>query len=156
MRVKILWLGKTKNTSIRALTSDYLERIGHVVPCEIVEARDPAKARHIREGDRIAAEAAELSRNIPGSSLVVALDESGKQLTSLEFARWFENEQNRGTREVLFVIGGAEGLSPQITRGAGLVLSLGKMTWTHEMCRALLLEQVYRAFSILKNLPYHK
>ncbi len=156
MRIKILWLGKTKNPSIRMLASDYLERIRRFVSCEVMEARDLAGAKNLREADRMNAEASELMRHVTGAPLIVALDVCGKELTSDDFAGWFRAEQNRGTKEAVFVIGGADGLSETITRKAGLRLSLGRMTWTHEMCRVLLLEQIYRAFSILNNIPYHK
>jgi 23S rRNA (pseudouridine1915-N3)-methyltransferase len=156
MRIKFLWLGKTKSPSIRSLLSDYEDRTQHLVTCEILEGRDLSKARQLREVDRIAAEGDELMRFISGTPRLVALDERGREFSSAEFARWFENEQNRGTKEIVFIIGGADGLSPEISRKADMILSLGRMTWTHDMCRVLLLEQVYRAFSILKNIPYHK
>jgi len=156
MRIKILWLGKTKDPSIRSLAADYLERIRRFVPCELLEVRDPAKAKNLRPSDRIEAEASEFLHHVAGAPLIVALDERGKELASEEFARWLEAEQNRGTKEIAFIIGGADGLGAAIAARAGLVLSLGKMTWTHEMCRVLLLEQTYRALSILKKTPYHR
>jgi 23S rRNA (pseudouridine1915-N3)-methyltransferase len=156
MHIKFLWVGKTKNLSIRSLLSDYLERIRHLVPCEVVETRDLTKRRSLRPAELIAGEGEELLRFVPESGRLVALDETGKQFMSQDFARWLESEQNAGTRAVTFVIGGPEGLSPVVSRRAHLILSLGKMTWTHEMCRALLLEQVYRALCIIRNLPYHK
>jgi len=84
------------------------------------------------------------------------LDETGTQFTSPDFARWLESQQNRGIRMIAFVIGGSEGLSRTISSRADLVLSMGKMTWTHEMCRALLLEQLYRAMCIQRRIPYHR
>ena len=81
---------------------------------------------------------------------------SGKTSTAVEFARWFESGQNRGTKGVEFVIGGPGGLSSSILGRAHLRLSLGKMTWTHEMSRVLLIEQIYRAQCIVKKIPYHK
>ena len=156
MHIKIIWLGKTKNLPIRTLTDDYLDRIRKLAPCEVLEVRDIAKARELRRADLIEAEGSEIARFIPKCGRIVVLDEMGKQLKSVEFANWFDNEQNQGTREVAFVIGGPEGLSPQVASRAHLKLSLGRMTWTHEMCRALLLEQIYRAFNIMRNIPYHK
>lgn len=156
MQVKILWVGKTKNAVLRSLLSDYLGRIRHLIPCEVIEARDLAKRQSIRAEDLVAAEGEELARFIPDNGRLVALDETGTQFNSRDFARWFESEQNRGARVITFVIGGAEGLSRTISGKAHLVLSLGKMTWTHEMCRILLLEQIYRAQCILRNIPYHK
>jgi 23S rRNA (pseudouridine1915-N3)-methyltransferase len=102
------------------------------------------------------AEGEELARYVPENGRLVALDEAGSQFTSRDFARWFESEHNTGARVITFVIGGPDGLSRTISNRANLVLSLGKMTWTHEMCRVLLLEQIYRALCIMRNIPYHK
>jgi 23S rRNA (pseudouridine1915-N3)-methyltransferase len=156
MQIKFLWVGKTKNSSIKSLLSGYLERIRHLVPCEVLETRDLSKHRSLRTAELVAGEGKELSRYVPEHGCLVALDETGTQFTSSEFARWLESEQDSGTRMITFVIGGPEGLSQIISGRAHLVLSMGKMTWTHEMCRVLLLEQVYRALCIMRKIPYHK
>jgi 23S rRNA (pseudouridine1915-N3)-methyltransferase len=156
MQIKLLWVGKTKNASIRSLVSDYLERISHWVSCEVVETRDLSKGRSLRVSDLIEGEGEEISRHIPKFGRIVALDETGTQFASGDFARWIESEQNSGTRSIAFIIGGPEGLSRSVTGRAHLVMSLGKMTWTHEMCRVLILEQVYRALCIMRKIPYHK
>ncbi len=156
MQIKFLWVGKTKNTFIRSLVSDYFERLRHLAPCEIIETRDLSKIRNLRPTELIAAEGKELARHIPEAGRLVALDERGRQFTSGDFARWLESEQNSGSRVITFVVGGPEGLSNDISDRAHLVLSMGKMTWTHEMCRVLLLEQIYRALCIIRRIPYHK
>jgi 23S rRNA (pseudouridine1915-N3)-methyltransferase len=156
MRIKFLWVGKTKNSFIRSLLADYLERICHFVPCEIVETRDISKIKTFRPSELVTAEGEGLSKQIPDSGRLIALDEKGTQYTSNDFAHWLESEQNSGARVITFVIGGAEGLSRNITSRAHMILSMGKMTWTHEMCRMLLLEQVYRALCIMRRIPYHK
>jgi 23S rRNA (pseudouridine1915-N3)-methyltransferase len=156
MQIKFLWVGKTKNATIRSLLSDYLERIRHLAPCEVIETRDLSKRRSLGAAELIEAEGEELAKHIPAYGRLVALDEMGSQFTSRDFARWLESEQNSGARVITFVIGGPEGLSRIISRKANTVLSLGKMTWTHEMCRVLLLEQIYRALCIMRNIPYHK
>jgi 23S rRNA (pseudouridine1915-N3)-methyltransferase len=156
MQIKFLWVGKTKNPSLKSLVADYMERIRHLVPCEVVEIRDSRKGRSQGPAELIAAEGSELARRLPESGRLVALDEAGTQFTSQGFARWLESEQKTGARVLLFVVGGAEGLSPMISRRANLILSMGKMTWTHEMCRVLLIEQVYRALCIARNIPYHR
>jgi 23S rRNA (pseudouridine1915-N3)-methyltransferase len=155
MHLRIIWVGKTRNSSIQALIADYLERLRHLTSCEIIETRDFSKGKDPGGARRLAAEAVEIKRNL-GAGRVVALDENGAQFTSGDFARWFEKELNQGTRELAFVLGGPLGMSPELGEHAHLQLSLGRMTWTHEMCRVLLLEQLYRAFSILRNIPYHK
>jgi 23S rRNA (pseudouridine1915-N3)-methyltransferase len=156
MQIKFLWIGKTKNSAIKSLVSDYLERIRHLVPCDVIEARDISKRLSLAAAGLIESEGEELSRHIPTGGRLIALDETGSQFTSRDFARWLQSEQNRGTRAITFVIGGPEGLSRMISARSSLILSLGKMTWTHEMCRVLLLEQLYRALCIIRNIPYHR
>jgi len=159
MKLKILWVGKTKSAPVKALVEDYLERIRRFAPCEVQETRDFSKGRSLRPADIVAAEGEEIARHLqksPASVRVVALDETGRQFPSEGFSRWLEDGRDAGIREVVFVIGGPEGLSRAVSGRAHLVLSLGKMTWTHEMCRALLLEQIYRALCIQHKIPYHK
>lgn len=156
MKVKVIWIGKTKSSPIRAMSADYLDRIRRMSPCEILEVRDPVKGRDPQSAERIKLEGEEIARWLPAVGFVVALDETGNQYTSEEFALRLETEQNNGTKEIVFVVGGPDGLSRDIAARARMVLSLGKMTWTHEMCRALLLEQIYRAFCIMRKIPYHK
>ena len=156
MQIKILWVGKTKNASIRNLFDDYLSRVRHMVSCEIVETRDFSKRRSLRGDKLLKSEAEEMARFLGDHSRIVALDEKGREFSSAEFARWLDAEQNRGTREIDFVIGGPEGLDSLIVARSHLRLSLGKMTWTHEMCRLLLIEQIYRALGMLRNIPYHR
>jgi 23S rRNA (pseudouridine1915-N3)-methyltransferase len=156
MRLRFLWIGKTKNADILNLIAEYEGRVRHFVPCDIVEARDLSRKRSPSAEARVSGEERELAKHLPAAGRVVALDEKGRQFSSESFSVWMESEMNRGSRSVTFVIGGPEGLSPEIIRNADMVLSLGKMTWTHEMCRVLLLEQVYRALCILRGIPYHR
>lgn len=127
-----------------------------MAPIETVELPDLSRRRGLKGAVLLAAEGAELARVIGRESRNVVLDERGRQFSSPEFARWFAAEQLRGTREVVFVIGGPEGVARALLEQAHLRLSLGRMTWPHELARVLLAEQIYRAWSILRNLPYHK
>lgn len=156
MRLRFLWIGKTKNTAILDLVADYEGRIRRFVPCDIIEARELSRKRSLSVEALVSGEAQELSKHLPAAGRVVALDEKGKQFSSEAFAAWIDSEMNRGSRSVTFVIGGPDGLSSSVIRDADLVLSMGRMTWTHEMCRVLLLEQVYRALCILRGIPYHR
>jgi 23S rRNA (pseudouridine1915-N3)-methyltransferase len=156
MRIRIFWIGKTQNAPIKSLISDYLDRLRHMAPVEIHEAPDFSKRRGLTGASLLAAERTEIDRFLAADSRKVVLDEQGAQLTSTEFARWIEAAQIQGVREVSFIIGGPAGLDPALREQAHFRLSLGRMTWTHEMARVLLLEQIYRAFSILRNIPYHK
>jgi len=156
MHLKFVWVGKTKNEPLRSLIADYLGRLGHFISCEVIEVPDMGKRRALHGEALLTAEGAEIRKVLDDRSLAAVLDENGRQFRSADFAAWFEAEQDRGRREIVFVIGGPEGISSEISGRAQLKLSLGRMTWTHEMCRVLLLEQVYRAFSILRKIPYHK
>jgi len=156
MRIKILWVGKTQSAPIRSLTLDYLGRLTHLASVEIVEVLDLSKRRGLKGAALLAAERMEVERALTSGCRKVVLDERGTQFTSPEFARWLEAEQVQGTREIAFIVGGPQGVDRALLEQAHLRLSLGKMTWTHEMARVLLLEQVYRALAILRNIPYHK
>ncbi len=156
MNIRIVWIGKTKSLPIRNLLEDYQDRLRHMVAIETVEGRDPAKTRGFKGSDLVAAEENEILKLLPGRGCLVVLDAAGTHFSSAEFARWLEGEQNRGTKEIAFVIGGPDGVGPGICERADLRLSLGEMTWTHEMCRVLLLEQIYRAYCILRKIPYHR
>lgn len=156
MQVRILWTGRTRSRPLELLCSEYLSRLQHTIPCSVDEVPDLSKRRNLRGKERQHAESEAIAKRLSEGARVVVLDERGAELTSQEFAAWFQKELNRGTRELAFVLGGPEGLSPSLKRRALLKLSLGRMTWPHEIARVLLLEQVYRAFSILRNSPYHR
>ena len=156
MQLVLLWVGKTRNPHLRSLCDDYLERTRRLVRCEVVEIRDPGKGRALKGPDLRNAEAREIAHRIREGSRVVVLEAGGREFTSVELSRWFEAERLHGTRELAFVVGGPEGLGDAVRARAFMAFSLGKMTWTHEMVRVLLLEQIYRAFAILGRIPYHK
>lgn len=144
MKLKIAWIGKTKAAAIQALTDEYLKRLKHYAEVE---------------GDSLRDESSLLKLCTPGARPVrhtlVLLDGRGKQLSSEEFAKWLGDYQDRSSSPLLFAIGAADGFSDEARRAAALVLSLGKMTLAHELARVVLLEQLYRAFTILKGHPYH-
>jgi len=156
MHIRILWIGKTRNPCLESLCTDYLNRIQRFVSCDVVEVPDLSRRRSLHGEELRSAESGEIERRVSEMARVVVLDAEGTELSSPDFAGWFQKERNRGTRDLVFVIGGPEGISGSIVDRADLRLSLGRMTWTHELARVLLLEQVYRAFSILQNTPYHK
>ena len=151
MLIRILWVGKTRDRAAANWIEEYRRRIARFCPIEIVEVRDAAgkgSGRAAREGKTLAA-------RIERRGLTVALDESGKEMTSAELARWLgKTLESRG--QITFLLGGPEGLEGGVAAAAGLTLSLSRMTFTHEMARVLLLEQLYRALSILQGTPYHR
>lgn len=150
MRFKFVWVGKTKDRNWLALQNEYLQRLSHFAKCEVVEVRDgtPPDAKAI-EGKRIV-------EKLNQSSFVCLLDVTGKGLSSTDLAQKVEGWQNAGHKEIAFVIGGADGVSRDVAVRANEVLSLSFLTFTHEMARVVLLEQVYRAFTIIKGFPYQK
>jgi 23S rRNA (pseudouridine1915-N3)-methyltransferase len=144
VKLKIAWIGKTKATAIQTLTDEYLKRLKQYAEVEGVSVKDEASLLKLCEpGAR------------PARHTLVLLDSRGKQLSSEEFAKWLGEYQDRSSLPLLFAIGAADGFSDEARRASTLVLSLGKMTLAHELARVVLLEQVYRAFTILKGHPYH-
>ena len=150
MKFKFVWVGKTRDKNYKALQEEYLRRLSHFVNTEIVEVRDAAESGGKEmEGQRI------LEKLNPMST-VCLLDVGGKTLSSEQLAAELEKWQNRGVKEVNFVIGGADGVSEKVAQKAGFRLSLSFMTFTHEMARVILLEQLYRSYTIIRGFPYQK
>jgi 23S rRNA (pseudouridine1915-N3)-methyltransferase len=143
LRITIAIIGRDRQSPMRALFDDYAGR----VPWEITLKEIDSKGR-----DRAAA----LSDAVPQGAKVVALDSRGKELSSEQWARQIGAWQDGGVRDLGFVIGGSDGLDRALIAHADLVLSLGAMTWPHLLVKALLAEQLYRAFTILSGHPYHR
>lgn len=143
MKIKVAWIGKTKEPAIQALTDDYLKRISHYAEVSGVMVKDEDAILALAHGERQ-----------KDKHKLILLDSRGKQLSSEELAEFIEREQLQAL-PLLFTIGGADGFSEQTRRDAAFVLSLGRMTLPHELARVVLLEQLYRAFTILKKHPYH-
>lgn len=149
MKIKVAWIGKTKEPAIEALTEEYLKRISRYAEVTGVVLKDEAAILSLASGEQ----QQKRSQNKERHKLVL-LDSRGKQLSSEELAEFLEREQLNAT-PLLFAIGGSDGFSEEARRNAGFMLSLGKMTLPHELARVVLVEQLYRAFTILKNHPYH-
>jgi 23S rRNA (pseudouridine1915-N3)-methyltransferase len=150
MKFRFVWVGKTKDKHWKALQEEYLGRLSHFVRCEITEVRESARndTKEI-EGKRI------LDLLNP-KNFVCLLESSGKTLGSEDLAAEIEKWQMRGLKEVTFIIGGADGVSRGIREIADFRLSLSFMTFTHDMARVILLEQLYRTFTIIKGFPYQR
>ncbi|HEX4544596.1 MAG TPA: 23S rRNA (pseudouridine(1915)-N(3))-methyltransferase RlmH [Candidatus Acidoferrum sp.] len=142
MRIRLLMLGKTRRPEIRAVFDDYVKRISHSGPIEITEVRDADAAIKKLDGDRAAT--------------VVLLDAAGKNLDSNGLAKWLAELRDRGTRELIFLCGDADGFPEALRQRAHQKLSLSQMTFSHELARIMLAEQLYRAFAILSGSPYPK
>ena len=144
VKLQIAWIGKTKEPAIQSLTAEYMKRISRYVQTASHEMT--AEAALLKLADRAS------GRTAP---VFVLLDARGRQFTSEEFAELLRDQQDRGTQNLLFGVGPADGFSDQARASADLILSFGKMTLAHELARVVLLEQIYRAFTILKGHPYH-
>lgn len=150
MKIKIAWIGKTKEPAIQALTDEYLKRISRYVQVEGIALRDEGALLELCAG------AGKRGRASGGGNCTLALmDSRGKELSSEQFAQFLGNCQESDSRPLIFAIGGADGFSERTRAVARVTISLGKITLAHELARVVLLEQIYRAFTILKGHPYH-
>jgi 23S rRNA (pseudouridine1915-N3)-methyltransferase len=144
MKIKVAWIGKTKDPAIQSLTAEYLKRLSAYVQVEALAVGSEAALLKL---------ASRTATRPP--SMLVLLDSVGKEFASEEFAQFLDRQQNRNSQALLFAVGPADGFSQEARKAAWLLLSLGKMTLPHELARVVLLEQLYRAFTILKGHPYH-
>jgi len=156
VQLKFLWVGATRNSCYVRAEADYLKRIRRSVPCEQISVREARKTDPRARSSGLNRELEAVRQKLKDGTYLVALDEAGRELTSVEFSR-FLNEMLVGPiQEVTFVCGGHLGLSEQLLSQCDFRLSLSRFTLPHELARVVLLEQVYRALSILKGLPYHR
>lgn len=154
MRVRLIWVGKTKDANLRFLSEEYLKRLTRFTRCEVTEISE--RRGHTTAAVCIEEEARRINEVLRPDWLIVLLDVEGRQWSSLELAAEVGRWQDTGVKEVAFVVGGAYGVSPKIKKRANVVWSLSRLTLTHEMARVILLEQIYRAYTIIHGLPYQK
>lgn len=147
MKITVAWIGKTKEPAIASLTEEYLKRISRYVPVEGKSLRDEEALLALCGRDS-------RGRN-PAKSTLVLLDSHGREYSSEQFAKFLGDYQDRNPLPLVFGLGGADGFSEAAKSAAQHTISLGKMTLVHELARVVLLEQIYRAFTILKGYPYH-
>ena len=142
MRLHLIMLGKTRRPELRAVFDDYVKRISRATPIEVNEVRDAAAAIKRLDADRAAT--------------TLLLDAGGKPQNSEALARWLGEQRDRGTREIIFICGDADGFPEDLRKRVTQKLSLSPMTYSHELARVMLAEQLYRAFAILSGSPYPK
>ncbi len=159
MEIKIISVGKTKENYIQSGLDDYLERLQHYCDIKMIEI-EPEKIRGKPTGAQIEQikknEGKRILDKIPEQDYIIALSVQGKPMTSEGLAKSIKNLRIQGRREISFVIGGSQGLSREIMEKSDYTLSLSHMTFTHQMIRLILVEQIYRAFKIINGEPYHK
>lgn len=150
MRFQFIWVGKTRDRNWNALQKDYLVRLSRFVQSDVREIKDA------RSGEGREIEGKRILESLNQKGFVILVDVAGKKISSHELAAEIENWQMRGFKEITFIIGGPNGVSSAVAEIADISLSLSFMTFTHEMARVVLLEQLCRAFSIIKGFPYQK
>jgi 23S rRNA (pseudouridine1915-N3)-methyltransferase len=156
VKLRLVVVGRDKRDPLCLAAGEYLERIAHHFPVELVEVKEEP-ARSSTPVDRVrAAEAERIRRAIGEGAFVIALDERGKELRSTEIADRLRRFSNDGRALVAFAIGGPEGLDPGFQKEANETWSLSKLTLPHRMARLVLAEQLYRACTILRGEPYHR
>ena len=153
MRLRVIWTGKTRDAHLRALADDYLKRLSHFVRCEISELRESGVSEKGRGIDK---DSKRISDGLREGAINVLLDPEGVEWTSPQLAKEIRQWQDSGTKEVAFIVGGPSGVSAELSKRASKRWSLSRLTLTHEMSRVVLLEQLYRAYTIINGLPYQK
>jgi 23S rRNA (pseudouridine1915-N3)-methyltransferase len=152
MRLRLIWPGKTKDERLRSLIDEYLKRLSRFAKCDVTEIREAAasdQAGNVKEARRM------LQATSP-ASLMVLLDERGRELSSTQLADQITRWEQEAIREVAIVIGGPNGVAEAVQARAQIKWRLSRLTLTHEMARVLLVEQLYRAYTINRGLPYQK
>jgi 23S rRNA (pseudouridine1915-N3)-methyltransferase len=155
MQIKLLAVGKTDHTAIQTLLDEYIKRLGFYIKFELEIIPDIKNAKNLSEAAQKEKEGELILKKVQASDELVLLDEQGKQYSSLDFSDYLQKKMNAGLKQLIFVIGGPYGFSESVYQRANGKISLSKMTFSHQMVRVFFVEQLYRAFTILKNEPYH-
>lgn len=159
MEIKIIVVGKLKEKYLKNGISEYLKRMKSYANLKIIEVKDEAAGQTLSEAEIEQIKEIEGKRileKLPKRARVIALDLKGKQLTSERFSEEINETMTYGTSQIVFIIGGSHGLSQEVLQKTDLKISFGKMTYPHQLMRLILVEQIYRAFKIMRNEPYHK
>ena len=155
MNIKLLAIGKTDDKQLLQLIDEYKKRVGFYINFDLEIIQDIKNVKNLSEIQQKEKEGELIIKKIQPTDLLILLDENGKQHSSVEFSDYLQKIMNAGTKQLVFVIGGPYGFSEEIYNKANGKISLSKMTFSHQMVRLFFIEQLYRAFTILKNEPYH-
>lgn len=155
MTIKLLAIGKTDDGSLQNLIDTYVNRLVHYNKFELEIIPDLKKTKHLDVEQQKTKEGELILNKVNPSDFLVLLDENGKHLSSEDFSEYIQKRLNSGMKQLIFVIGGPYGFSEEVYSRAQNKISLSKMTFSHQMVRLFFVEQLYRAFTILKNEPYH-
>ena len=155
MTIKLLAIGKTDNKELQQLIDDYQKRLGFYIKFEFEIIPDLKNSKNLTEDQQKQKEGELILSKLNATDVLILLDENGKQMDSVSFSEYLQKYMNSGIKQLVFVIGGPYGFSEEIYNKAQGKLSLSKMTFSHQMVRLFVVEQLYRAFTILRNEPYH-
>jgi len=155
MKVKLLVIGKTDDKNLNALIENYQKRLQHYINFQLEVIPDLKNVKNLSQLQQKEKEGELILNKIQSSDQLILLDEKGKEFRSVEFANYLQKKMNSGIKQLVLVIGGPYGFSESVYKKAIGKLSLSKMTFSHQMIRLFVVEQIYRGFSILKNEPYH-
>jgi len=155
MTIKLIAIGKTDSKALLQLIAEYQKRLKHYVKFELEIIPDIKNTKNLSEAQQKEKEGELILKNLSNTDVLVLLDENGKQFSSVDFSGYLQKKMNAGLKQLVFVIGGPYGFSTDVYNKAQGKISLSKMTFSHQMVRLFVVEQVYRAFTILRNEPYH-
>ncbi|CAL2095437.1 Ribosomal RNA large subunit methyltransferase H [Tenacibaculum sp. 190524A02b] len=155
MKIKLLAIGKTDNKQLAQLIEEYQSRLKHYIKFELEIIPDIKNVKNLSEAQQKEKEGNLLLSKLQPTDQLILLDDKGKQYTSMEFSQYLQKKMNSGIKQLVLVIGGPYGFSEAVYKKATGKLSLSKMTFSHQMIRLFIVEQIYRGFTILRNEPYH-
>ncbi|CAM3483255.1 23S rRNA (pseudouridine(1915)-N(3))-methyltransferase RlmH [Zobellia roscoffensis] len=155
MTIKLIAIGKTDSKALLQLIAEYESRLKHYIKFELEVIPDIKNTKNLSETQQKDKEGELILKNLNNTDVLVLLDENGKQFSSIDFSAYLQKKMNAGLKQLVFVIGGPYGFSQDVYNKAQGKISLSKMTFSHQMVRLFVVEQVYRAFTILRNEPYH-
>jgi len=153
MNIKLVVIGETNNKNLKVLTDQYIDKLKHYIKFDLIIIKDHKKK--LPESIQIKKEGEKILSILKKNEFIILLDENGEHKSSVAFSKFIQKKLNSGIKTITFIIGGPYGFSSEIKSISNYELSLSKMTFSHEMIRMFFTEQLYRAFSILKNEPYH-
>ena len=155
MKIKLLAIGKTDNKALQSLMDEYQRRLKHYIKFEFDIIQDIKNVKNLSESQQKEKEGELILSKIQPTDELLLLDENGLEFTSVAFSNYLQKKMNAGTKQLVLVIGGPYGFSDAVYAKSQGKISLSKMTFSHQMIRVFIIEQLYRAYTILKNEPYH-
>jgi len=155
MKIKLLAIGKTDDKHLIQLIENYQKRLNHYIKFELKLIPDIKNVKNLSENQQKEKEGTLILKELQATDQLMLLDEKGKEFRSIEFSKFLQKKMNSGIKQLVFVIGGPYGFSDDVYKKAQGKVSLSKMTFSHQMIRLFIVEQLYRGFTILKNEPYH-